>query len=120
MIVERADSSGIASLILTLLRRIIELVSVALCHHARGAIKMREIGALQPAPRSCAHKGGEAGDEDKKKQRLCPGNNSRLASCVATKHADAVYRTSTACATGGSRRRSPSDRNGLATVARRN
>ena len=49
--VERAHSSGVAGLILALEFGIVELVSVTLSQHARGAIKIREIGALQRTPR---------------------------------------------------------------------
>ena len=47
MNVECAHSSGVAGLILALQVGIVELVSMARSQHARGTIKIREIGALQ-------------------------------------------------------------------------
>ncbi len=98
--VERPDSSGVSSLIFALNFGVIELMSVALSQHARGAVKIREIGALQRRRESCTEETGHREYKDQNKNRLSPGVDCRPASCVWRQHAAAVYRRWGRSATG--------------------
>jgi hypothetical protein len=68
--VERADPSGVVGLILALKVGILELVSVACCQQARGAVKIREISALQGRQRAGRGESHQSRHEDSSDEGL--------------------------------------------------
>src|SRR5260370_37008625 len=106
MNVERSDSSGIASLIFALELGVMELMSVALSQHSRGAVKIREIGALKRSREMRTDESGQGEGENEKNKRLHSRDDCQPASCIRGEHAAAVYRRCGRSATANLHQRS--------------